>query len=579
MSSSPPVITGRDRAIVAGLLLVLAVVAVGILAPARPTPSTAGRTEASASPVGASSAAVAARPIRLGVVGIPSAVNPLFAATRVDQELVGLVFSGLVRLGAGQTLEPGLATRWSASEDGRAWTFTLRPDARWHDGRPVTARDVVFTIGILRDPAYTGPGASSWRDVTATEVDPLTVRFDLGTPIGGFLQAATQPLLPAHLLADVPLADLPAHGFNRAPIGTGPYRLTSLDGERAILEPVATPGPRASQRPSAPAPASAPADASPTGMEVRFYPDSATLAAAFDDEGLDAASGLSPAEAIGLASTPDARLLRYPTSTLTAVLFNLRPSNPALRDARVRTALLRAIDRRGLIGAAWAGQAEVAAAAIPSVSWAFDPAASRAVSFSRDGARQALLDAGWGELDDGLVAPGSNERFGFELLSPDVATNPGTFTAAAEIAADWTALGLDVTPVALPPGELVSERLRTANFAAAVVDINVGLDPDLYPLLASTQGTSVGLNVSGLVDRELDTLLEKARAPGSDAARRAAYRALQVRLAERQYLLPIAFRDELVVARDTLVGPRIRQIGGVGDRFWDVLSWRLAADR
>jgi len=71
----------------------------------------------------------------------------------------------------------------------------------------------------------------------------------------------------------------------------------------------------------------------------------------------------------------------------------------------------------------------------------------------------------------------------------------------------------------------------------------------------------------------------KARAPGSDEARKKAYMDLEDFLARRQYLLPIAFRDELMVARDTLVGPAPRQVGDASDRFWDVLTWRLAVDR
>src|SRR5690606_11709219 len=106
-------------------------------------------------------------------------------------------------------------------------------------------------------------------------------------------------------------------------------------------------------------------------------------------------------------------------------------------------------------------------------------------------------------------------------------------------------------------------------------DLNIGLDPDLYPLLASTQATSHGSNVAGLQDAELDKLLVAARSPGTDEARRAAYRALEAYLAERHYLLPLAFRDVVVVARDVLVGPTVHQVADPSDRFWDVLTWTV----
>ena len=99
---------------------------------------------------------------------------------------------------------PDLAARWSVDEKGKVWTFELRDDARWHDGEPVTADDVVFTIETLQDPDYTGPGATSWSEVTVRAVSPTVVTFTLKTPLGGFLQAATQPIAPAHLLEEVP---------------------------------------------------------------------------------------------------------------------------------------------------------------------------------------------------------------------------------------------------------------------------------------------------------------------------------------------------------------------------------------
>jgi ABC-type oligopeptide transport system substrate-binding subunit len=109
--------------------------------------------------------------------------------------------------------------------------------------------------------------------------------------------------------------------------------------------------------------------------------------------------------------------------------------------------------------------------------------------------------------------------------------------------------------------------------------MTIGLDPDLYPLLASSQTLTGGSNVMGVQDPTLDALLVKARAPGTDAARKAAYSALEKQLATGRYLLPLAFADEVVVVHDTLEGPVLRQASDPSDRFWDVLTWRLAVDR
>ena len=124
-----------------------------------------------------------ARPYLEGVVGPLDQVSPLSARTQAERNAVALVFSGLVRLGPGQSLVPDLAESWTTDPTGRQWTFHLRSGATWHDGAAVTAEDVVFTVNVLKSESYAGPGGASWKEVTATAEDRLTVRLDLETPL------------------------------------------------------------------------------------------------------------------------------------------------------------------------------------------------------------------------------------------------------------------------------------------------------------------------------------------------------------------------------------------------------------
>ena len=276
---------------------------------------------------------------------------------------------------------------------------------------------------------------------------------------------------------------------------------------------------------------------------------------------------------------PDSRLLRYPSSTLTAVLLNLRPSHPEFRDPKVRTALLGAIDRTSIVDSVYANAAVVAPDPVPPTSALFDPAADPVVPFSRAESKKALKAAGWVQKDDGWHLPGAKAPLAIEVASPDRASNPVAFGVAAAVVKDWAAIGLDVTHEALPPAQFVMERLSSGTFSAAVTDVTIGLDPDLYPLLASSQTRTGGSNVAGVQDPALDKLLVAARAPGSQAAREAAYSALEKGLGTGRYLLPVAFADETVVVRDTVQGPAPRQVADPADRFWDVLTWRLADGR
>ncbi len=200
---------------------------------------------------------------------------------------------------------------------------------------------------------------------------------------------------------------------------------------------------------------------------------------------------------------------------------------------------------------------------------AHDPAAAAA----------ALTKAGWTKVDDRWRPPKATTPYTIELLTPDREMNPSLHVVAEQVAANWEALGFTVTLVETDPGSSLTERLREGKFTAAVIDMSVGLDPDLYPLLASSQTRTGGLNLIGLQDSTLDGLLAAARKPGTPEARKAAYTALQTQLSLGEYILPLAFADEVVVARNVLQDVVVQPVGDPSDRFWDVLTWRLANDR
>jgi peptide/nickel transport system substrate-binding protein len=527
-----------------------------------------------------------------GVLGQATNASPFGARSAADRALVALLFRGLVHLGPGNALTGDLAARWEVDPTGRVWTFHLRDGLTWQDGVPITADDVAFTVDVLSNPDYVGPGAESWRDVTATVVDPLTVQLALTTPLGGFLQAATQPIAPEHLLGDIPPDQLPDDPFGSDPVGSGPFRLVMLDPARALLA-AATPGdvppvdegggpnfatPRPTDSLATPPPTRKPDVPVPylSTFELRFFDDASGLKAAWNRGDLDAASGLQPDDATALSKTPGARLVIYPSSTLLAVTFNLRAVRPEFQDPAVRRALLQAIDRDQIVATAMDHLGVRAESLLPPSSAMFDPTVNPPVAFDRAAARKGLTDAGWKVSGNSWIPKGGKNPLILDLYSPEETANPVAYATAAAVVAGWQAIGLAVRQVPLPAPELIDDHLGQGDFDVAVVPFAIGLDPDLYPLLAASQTRAGGSNVIGLQDPDLDKLLVAARTPLDPITRLASYKALQVRLAARDYLLPLAFRDDYVVFRDTVVGPESRPVGASGDRYWDVLTWRLA---
>jgi peptide/nickel transport system substrate-binding protein len=573
-------ITRRDGAVVAALVLSLTVLG-GVLA--LPAAAPAAQPEPTAPPT-------AAPPVtyREAVVGVPDAIMPIVARTRSERTLVGLIFSGLVKLGPGNTYEPDLASSWTTDDKGKTWTFTIRDGAAWQDGVPVTADDVVYTAEVLKSPDVSGAMAAAWADVTATAIDANTVEFKMATPIAGFLAAATQPLLPAHLLSTVPLTDLATSSFGQAPVGTGSYALTQLDDTMAVLTPTTlmegpTDSPTPAPTPSldalvTPVPTAPPAAADPPieRIEVHFFADDAAAADAFAAGSVDGIAGLLPAASEDLSKAAGVERLRYPTTTLATVLLNLRPSHPELRDVRVRQALLGVIDRDTLVADALGGDGVAAASLVPPSSWAYDSGVAP-VPFDTKTAARHLTDAGWKKKNGVWTAKGGKAPYKLELLTVPATANPRLAAVTQFVAKAWTDFGIGVNVVETPGADLAT-KLRAGDFAASILDITQGLEPDLYPLLASSQVRGAGTNLSGYQDPALDTLLEAARKPAEPDARMAAWKALLAGLAARQPLLPLAWHSESVLVRG-VDGAQTRLIADPGDRFWDVLAWRLAADR
>ena len=575
----------RDRALIGALSIALIALSIGALAPTL--------RSATGEPI-ATPETPTGRAYVEGVLGRATNASPFGARSAADRALVALLFRGLVRLGPDDAIVGDLAERWDVDDAGGTWTFHLRPGMHWQDGMPITAEDVAFTVNVLTDPAYTGPGAESWRDVHATVIDRMTVSLRLTTPLGGFLQAATQPIAPAHLLGGIPADQLVDDPFGTQPIGSGPFRLIFLDPARALLA-AADPGdapPSTGGGPNfnTPRPTDSLATARPTpkpdiavpylrNVELRYYDDLDALRADWEAGDLDAVSGLQPDDALDLANTAGSRLLRYPGTTLIAATLDLRPRRKEFQDPAVRRALLAAIDRDALVTTVLAGLGSRADSLIPPSSAMFDGKASPEVPFGVAAARKALTDAGWKSSDQGWTPKGATAPLVIELLSPEEAANPVAYAAAAAVVDAWHDIGLAVRQVPLPATELLAERLGRGQFQVAVVPLAIGLDPDVYPLLAASQTRTGGSNLGGLQDPDLDKLLVAARTPVAEADRTKAYATLQERLAARTYMLPLAFRDEFVVFRDTVVGPESRSVGGSGDRYWDVLTWRLADDR
>ena len=247
---------------------------------------------------------------REGVAGALQYFSPLWCQEEnVERDYCTLVYRGLTRIDKSGRVVPDLAEGWAAVDD-RTYIFTLKPNQFWHDGRTVTAADVLFTIGVLQDPAlYDIPGIPDfWRNVAVEQVDEFTVKFTLPQPFAPFLDNTTIGLLPQHIYASVQALDLATRPLTETPIGAGPMQVSEITAEYVRLAPSRFyPG----QTPYI------------STLELRFYPDYQRLVAAFEAGEIDGISRILPADIQNAAARDDLQLFSSVESGYEDILLNL----------------------------------------------------------------------------------------------------------------------------------------------------------------------------------------------------------------------------------------------------------------
>ncbi|MHB9092838.1 MAG: ABC transporter substrate-binding protein, partial [Chloroflexota bacterium] len=229
--------------------------------------------------------------------GRPQYINPLLAQfNELDRDLSSLVFAGLVKIGPSGRVEPDIAESWEISPDGKTYTFRLRADRKWHDGKPVVADDVLYTIRTLQAPEFPGlPDlALPWRGVKVEKVDDRTVRFVLAEPYAPLLEQAGLGLLPAHILGNVPAANLADQAFNGSPIGAGPFKVLKASVQQVVLvADQAYPGPKPYIE----------------SLIFRFYPSSRAVITALQNGEVSAARVVPAADVAQLRQSQDLQLV------------------------------------------------------------------------------------------------------------------------------------------------------------------------------------------------------------------------------------------------------------------------------
>jgi peptide/nickel transport system substrate-binding protein len=501
------------------------------------------------------------------LIGSLGRLNPLLDYyNSADYDIDRLIYSRLIRFDHRGLPNGDLAESWGISQDGKVYNFSIRANAVWQDGEPVTSYDVIFTIEMMRNEEIPLPADvhEFWKQIKVEALDEKTIQFRLPEPFSPFLDYLSFGILPKHLLEGISSAELVDSAFNLNPIGSGPYRLESLDiendqvqgvtlrsfadyyGEKPFIEKII----------------------------FRYFPDDVEALAAYKRGEVMGVSHITNRTLKEALQSNSMKIFSGRLPRLTMLYLNLDdPDLPFFQDAEVRRALLMGINRRWIIDQLMGGQAIPAHGPIFPESWAYYEGIEQ-IEFDPEGAINLLKKAEYT-----VPAEGSNVRqkdgvpLSFELVYPE----GELFQAMAErIRQDWLRIGVQAEIKALPYEELISDYLEPRKYQAALVDLNYARspDPDPYPFWHQAQIIN-GQNYSQWDDRQVSEYLEQARVIVDLNERIKRYRNFQVRFADELPALPILYPVYSYGIDEKVRGVSMGPLYDPSDRFYNITAWYM----
>jgi peptide/nickel transport system substrate-binding protein len=501
---------------------------------------------------------------REGAIGTFKNANPIYASGTVDSSVSRLVFSGLLKYDRKHRLVGDLAKSWEVDNSEKKYTVHLREGVKWHDGHPLTAEDVVFTVETIQNPDAGSFLNSGWREIKAEAKDETTVVFTLPSVYGAFVHSLTTGILPKHVLQSVPTDQLRSNDFNNVqPVGTGPFKLDAVEvigvsaDERTVRVGLSgydnyhlgSPG--------------------ISRFVITTFLDDKTLIESYLEKEIDAMVGLS---AVPDEIKDDKSTLDYSIPLTAEVMVFFRTSSEVLRDKNVRRALVLGADRPQIIKSI----------GYPLL-FADSPLLPLHIGYKKKyaqktgNAKQAnkILDkAGWKKNPK----TGIRQKQGKSLSLKLHAQATDEFSkVGGQLQKQWEALGVEVE-VVLQDKEDIQTTTSLHSYDALLSGISIGPDPDVFAYWHSTQAdirAPTRLNLSEYRSPAADEALELGRARTEAKIRAPKYEPFLEAWASDAPALALYQPRLLYIARAPLYGFDVRSAVSAADRYADVHHWMV----
>jgi len=506
-----------------------------------------------------------------GVIGNPRFINPILAISEADKNLTALIYSGLVRITPSGSIKNDLAEDVLISDDRRVYTVLIDENARFHDGTPVTADDIIFTVQKITNPNIKSPRRGNWDEVEIEKVDEKTVSFTLKRAYTPFIYNLAVGILPKHIWKNVSDDEFSFSQFNTLPIGSGLYKVERVERNYGGIPNLYTLIPFENALSGAPF---------IKNLVFKFYPSETTLIEAYNEGAVESIGGISPERALEL-ETNNSRIISSPLPRVFAVFFNQNQSK-VLLSKEVRQALNLSSPKEEIVEKVLGGYGTAIDGPLPAGIYFWTSLVKNELSSDErlEAAKELLAKADWrinGET--GVLEKKSGSSIMTLSFSISTGDAPELQAVANELVVTWQKLGAKVDVLVFETGDLNQNVIRSRNFDALLFGNVVGRDADLYPFWHSSQKTDPGLNTALYTNSRADKLLESARSADSQEMAEKNYKAFAEELKVDVPAVFLYTPSFIYVVPQKIKAISFNSLTVSQDRFLGIRDWYIETDK
>lgn len=503
-----------------------------------------------------------------GIIGSFTNSNPLYTSSSVDSSVSRLVFSGLLKHDKQNKLAGDLAKEWSLDPTETIYTVKLRDNLKWHDGKPLTAKDVVFTYKLIQNPDTKSYLNASWQNIKIDSPNDSTVVFTLTNSLSSFPDSLTNGIVPEHVLGKVNPAQLRSNAFNNVtPVGSGPFKFSKVEvvgntlndrQERIALNAF---GSYHFGRPKL------------DNFIIRTFSNETSLGNAYTDKQVNAM--------VGLASLPDSLIGKQDTREFGVplsgeVLVFFKTSQDVLKDQAVRKALVLAADKKELFRQLDYPLSSTDEPLLKS-HIGYDKKLEQ-VTGKADEARKTLDAAGWIVEPASGIRSKNGQKLSFKLNSQSTSEYSAI---SGSLQKQWRAIGADMK-VELQSDQELQSTLALHNYDALLYGISIGSDPDVFAYWHSSQAdprSSTRLNFSEYKSTVADQALESGRTRSDPQLRALKYKPFLEAWKTDAPALALYQPRFLYIARVPFYNFDVKAANSSSDRYTNVEQWMIREGR